>query len=75
MVDQELGCGGMRKRGDSSGVRDSVHTWLYGTGGEVGTLGSVAGDFSGPGGEVELDVFGVTHGIPRWWTRNSAVAV
>ena len=44
-------------------------------GGDVGTLGFVAGGFGGPGGEVEHDEFGVPHGIPRWSTRNLAVVV
>mgnify|MGYP000196693541 CR=1 FL=1 len=52
-----------------------VHTCVYGTGEDVGTLGCIAGEFRGPGGEVEHDEFGVTHGIPRWWDRNEAVAV
>ena len=75
MVDQEFGCGGTSTRGDFSGVPTLVLTLVYGPEGEVGTLGCIAGDFGGPGGEVEHDGFGVTHGIPGWSTRNVAVAV
>ena len=75
MVDEELGCGGTWSRGDSSGVCDCVHPWVYGKGGEDGTLGGVFGGFPGRGGEFEHDEYGVTHGIPGWSARNSAVAV